>query len=143
MPEVKADGGQQCVGAITCAASQPVASEQSVVLSVTDNWFHYGRPFQPAFDFFRHATFLSGDVNRGVRLRDAMSLVSFVDRHTLRRTPHELANVFQCCRQCVAVVGILVQRLRMENEVPALGRMQISGQGDFATKLVRRAPCLC
>src|SRR5579859_7616447 len=97
-----------------------------------------GGVYEPSFDFFRHPTFLSGDVNRRVWQRDAMPLVSLVDGHTLWHAPHDLANVFQRGRQGMAVVGISVQRLRMQNEVSALGRMQIGGQGNFAAELVRR-----
>jgi len=39
----------------------------------------------------------------------------------------------------VAVVRIAVQRPRLQEEVPALGPMQIGGDGNIAAKFVRGA----
>ncbi len=49
MAKIEADGNEQCVRAISGAAVQPVASEQSVILGVTDHWFDHRASFQPAF----------------------------------------------------------------------------------------------
>ena len=68
-----------------------------------------------------------------------MSLVSLIDRDALRHASHDILAVVQSRLQRMAVVGIAVQRPRLQDEVPALGRMQIGGDGNFAAELVRRA----
>ena len=82
--------------------------KQSVVFSEADDRFHDLAALNASFDWFRHAAPLSGEVHRCVWQGDAMPLVSLIDGHALRHTPHDLANIFQCGRQGMAVVRISV-----------------------------------
>src|ERR1700674_2908381 len=64
LPKIETRGREQCVAAISGAALQPVAAQQSIVLRVADNRFDHGAAFEPAFDFIRDASSLSGDIHR-------------------------------------------------------------------------------
>ena len=67
-----------------------------------------------------------------------MAFVSLVDDRAQRCAPDDVAKVSQRGCQGVAIVRISVQRLGPQNKMPALGRMQIGGRGNFAAELVRR-----
>jgi hypothetical protein len=106
---------------------------------MADDGLDYGTPFQPAFDLVGHSAFLAGDVNRSAPKSQAMSFVSLIDRDTPRSAPDNVPNIFQGDFQRVTIVGISVQRPRLQNEVSTGCRMQIGGDGNFAAEFVRGA----
>jgi hypothetical protein len=138
LPEIEARGGEQGVATVVGAALQPVAAEQSVVFGVTDDRFDDRAALQAAFDLVSDAAFLARDVHCGVGMTgETVPLVSLIDRSAQRTAAHHIPHIVESNLQRVAVVRIAVQRPRLQDEVPALGRMQIGGDGNFATEFVR------
>ena len=86
--------------------------------------------FQPTFDFIRDAPSLPGDKDRCARMTaEPVPFVSLVHRDAQRAAAHDFPHIVQRLLQRVTIVRIAVQRTRLQNEMSALGRMQIRGEG--------------
>jgi len=68
LTKIETRGRQQGVMAISGAALQPVAAQQSIVFRMPDYRFDHCAAFEPTFDFIRDTSLLSGDVDRCVRM---------------------------------------------------------------------------
>ena len=140
LPEIETYGCQQCVAAISGAALQPVAAQQPIVFRMPDYRFDHRAAFQPTFDFIGDASSLPGEEDLRVWMTgEPVPFISLVHRDAQRAAAHDFPHIVQRLLQRVTIVGIAVQRTRLQDEVPALGRMQIRGDGNFAAEFVRRA----
>ena len=104
MPKIETCSCEQCVAAISGAALQPVAAQQSIVFRVADYWFDHRTALQPTFYLIRDASSLSGDVHRCVGMADeSVSFVSTVDRDAQRATAHDFPHIVQRLLQRVTI----------------------------------------
>ena len=102
-----------------------------------DNRFDHRATFEPTSDFIRDASSLPGEEDRRVGMvREPVSFISLVHRNAQRAAAHHFPHIVQRLLQRVTIVRTAVQRARLQDEVSALGRMQIRGDGNFAAEFV-------
>src|SRR5258708_31628730 len=113
-----------------------VAAHSVVVLEMADHGLDGGTTPHLAADGFGDAANLAAE--RGLEpVGIVLAAIALVAVNAARCNTCELFEVGDDGTERVAVIGIAVQGLGMQHELPAFGRGGRRGNRDFATKLVR------
>ena len=135
--EVESGGGEDGVDAIAVLAREIVAAHPVLGLDVTDDRLDRGASSHLAFDGGGGSSDLAGDKDAEA-VRVVVAAIAFIDVDAPNLEARVLLDVGDSGPERMAVEGIAVKRLGVQDELTAFGLGDGGGDRDLAAELIGR-----
>ncbi len=120
------------------AVGEIVAVHSVIFLEMADDGLDGGAASHQSFDLWGHPSLLLGCVDfERVIWRRVVAAVSGIGVEPFDRIADELLDRRNDASQCMAIIGIAWQRLRVDDELAALAVLEGGGDADLDAELVR------